>query len=136
MDEVRRLEGLKDKEINEAKKILAFEATKLCRGEEAALNAAETARKTFEDKTGGEDLPTLVVTAAELESGMTLIDAFCALKLTETRGETKRLIAQGGAKVNDIPVSDNVSLTLSDLKDASIKLSAGKKKHALIKLKG
>lgn len=136
MDEIRRLEALKDKEINEAKKILAFEATKICRGEEAASNAAETARKTFEEKTGGAELPFMEASEDDLKKGIGLIDAFCALKLTETRGETKRLIAQGGAKVNDTPVSgDNILLSVNDVKNGVIKLSAGKKKHALIKLK-
>lgn len=136
MDEIRRLEALKDKEINEAKKILAFEATKICRGEQAALNAAETARKTFEEKTGGAELPFMEASEDDLKKGIGLIDAFCALKLTETRGETKRLIAQGGAKVNDAPVSgDSILLSANDVKNGVIKLSAGKKKHALIKLK-
>ena len=72
--------------------------------------------------------------AAELETGIALIDAFCTLKLTATRGETKRLIAQGGAKVNDVPVSgDNILLKNDDVKNGVIKLSAGKKKHALIR---
>ena len=137
MDEVIRLEGLQDREINEAKKILAFEATKMCRGGEAALNAAETARKTFEEKTGGSELPSMTVSAAEMDAGLPLIDAFCALKLTATRGETKRLIAQGGARVNDEAVSgENIILTSKDVKDGTIKLSAGKKKHALIRVGG
>ncbi len=135
LDEVVRLEGLQDREINEAKKILAFEATKMCRGEEAARNAAETARKTFEEKTGGADLPSMTVSPAEMDAGLPLIDAFCTLKLTATRGETKRLIAQGGARVNDEAVSgENIVLTSKDVKDGVIKLSAGKKKHALIRI--
>ena len=129
MDEVRRLETLKDKEINEAKKILAFEATKLCRGEEAAKAAAETARKTFEEGVGGGDLPTIAFTG-----DIALTEALVQLKLTASKGEAKRLIAQNGVKVNDAAVSgENIILTAADMQNGQIKLSVGKKKHGLIK---
>ena len=129
MDEVRRLEALKDKEINEAKKILAFEATKLCRGEEAAKAAAETARRTFEEGIAGGDLPTLAFTG-----DIALTEALVQLKLTASKGEAKRLIAQSGVKVNDAVVSgDNIVLTAADMQNGQIKLSVGKKKHGLIK---
>lgn len=129
MDEVRRLESLKDKEINEAKKILAFEATKLCRGEQAAAAAAETARKTFEEGAAGGDLP--VIAFAE---NLPLTEALVQLKLTASKGEAKRLIAQNGVKINDTAVSgENIVLTAADLKDGQIKLSVGKKKHGLVK---
>ena len=129
MDEVRRLESLKDKEINEAKKILAFEATKLCRGEQAAAAAAETARKTFEEGAAGGDLP--VIAFAE---NLPLTEALVQLKLTASKGEAKRLIAQNGVKINDAAVSgENIVLTVADLKDGQIKLSVGKKKHGLVK---
>lgn len=129
MDEVRRLESLKDKEINEAKKILAFEATKLCRGEQAAAAAAETARKTFEEGAAGGDLP--VIAFAE---NLPLTEALVQLKLTASKGEAKRLIAQNGVKINDTAASgENIVLTAADLKDGQIKLSVGKKKHGLVK---
>lgn len=129
MDEVRRLESLKDKEINEAKKVLAFEATKLCRGEQAAEAAAETARKTFEEGAAGGDLP--VIAFAE---NLPLTEALVQLKLTASKGEAKRLIAQNGVKINDTAVSgENIVLTAADLKDGQIKLSVGKKKHGLVK---
>lgn len=129
LEEVNRLAALRDKEINEAKKILAFEATKLCRGEEAALAAAETARKTFEEGQGGGDLPTIA-----FADNMPLTEALVQLKLTASKGEAKRLIAQNGVKVNDVAVSgDNILLTAADIKDGRIKLSVGKKKHGLVK---
>lgn len=129
MDEVRRLEALKDREINEAKKILAFEATKICRGQDAAEAAAETARKTFEEGAAGGDLP--VIAFAE---NLPLTEALVQLKLTASKGEAKRLIAQNGVKINDAAVSgENIVLTAADLKDGQIKLSVGKKKHGLVK---
>ena len=129
MDEVRRLEALKDKEINEAKKILAFEATRMCRGEDAAKAAAETARKTFEEGVGGGDLPTIAFTG-----DIALTEALVLLKLTASKGEAKRLIAQNGVKVNDAVVSgDNIVLTAADMQNGQIKLSVGRKKHGLIK---
>lgn len=135
MDEVKRLEQLKDKEINEAKKILAFQATKLCRGEDAATQAAETARKTFEEGIAGGDLPFVDVSASIINDGIALTEMLVQLGMTASKGEAKRLIAQGGIKVNDVPVSgDNVMLTSGDIKDGQIKLSAGKKKHGLVKV--
>ena len=129
MDEVRRLEALRDKEINEAKKILAFEATKLCRGEEAAAAAAETARKTFEEGAAGGDLPVI-----GFVDNLPLTEALVQLKLTASKGEAKRLIAQNGVKINDAVVcGENVVLTAADMKDGQIKLSVGNKKLVLVK---
>lgn len=129
MDEVRRLESLKDKEINEAKKVLAFEATKLCRGEQAAEAAAETARKTFEEGAAGGDLPVIA-----FADNLPLTEALVQLKLTASKGEAKRLIAQNGVKINDTAaLGENIVLTAADLKDGQIKLSVGKKKHGLVK---
>lgn len=129
MDEVRRLEALRDKEINEAKKILAFEATKLCRGEEAAAAAAETARKTFEEGAAGGDLPVI-----GFVDNLPLTEALVQLKLTASKGEAKRLIAQNGVKINDAVVcGENVVLTAADMQNGQIKLSVGKKKHGLVK---
>jgi len=137
MDEIAKLESLKDAEINEAKKILAFEATKLCHGEAAANEAAETARKTFEQGGAGDNLPSITVPEDILKAGMTVIDALRETGLVESNGEAKRLIQGGGAKVNDASISDGAQLiTVSDLTgNGYIKLSAGKKKHALIKLR-
>ena len=128
MDEVRRLEALKDKEINEAKKILAFEATKLCRGEKAALEAAQSAKKTFEDGQAGSSLPTI-----PFRENIPLTEALVSLKLTASKGEAKRLIAQNGVKINDVVVNaENVVLSEADMKDGRIKLSVGKKKHGIV----
>lgn len=134
-DEIRRLEGLKDADINEAKKRLADEATKMCRGEAAARNAAETARQTFEEGGLGEDLPVIEVPRAELEAGIPAYDLLCRAKLTASNGEARRLIKGGGGRINDAAIkSETQSVDLSDLNaDGIIKLSAGKKRHALIR---
>lgn len=131
MDEVKRLEVLQDKEINEAKKILAFNATKMCRGEQAALSAQETAIKTFENGLAGENLPEI---SADLNNGISVLDAFLQIGFVESKGEARRLIKQAGLKINDKPVVDeNYKITMSDLVDGKVKLSQGKKKHGLIK---
>lgn len=136
MDEIAKLEKLGGAEINEAKKILAYEATKLCHGAEAATEAAETARKTFEQGSVGDNLPTIHVSADRLAAGITVIDALRESGLVETNGEAKRLIQGGGARVNDEAVSDGGQMiTAANLTaDGYIKLSSGKKKHALIKI--
>ena len=132
MDEVKRLETLQDKEINEAKKILAFEATKMCRGEAEAKAALETATKTFEQGLTGADLP---VINADLSAGIGVLDAFLQLGFVASKGEARRLIKQSGLKINDVVVTDeNYQITSADLKDGQVKLSQGKKKHGLIKL--
>jgi len=136
MTEIAKLEKLDGAEINEAKKILAFETTKICHGEVAAREAAETARKTFEQGSVGENLPTFIMPEATLNLGVTVIDALRLSGLVETNGEAKRLIQGGGAKVNDVSITDGGQLiNLSNLtSDGYIKLSSGKKKHALIRL--
>ena len=132
MDEIRRLEALEDKEINEAKKILAFEATKICRGEAEAMTAQETAIKTFEQGVAGDDLPSITVADA---TGLSVIEAFLQIGFVESKGEARRLIKQSGLKVNDKVVSDeNAKLSAADVIDGKIKLSQGKKKHGLIKV--
>ncbi len=132
MEEVRRLEALKDQEINEAKKILAFEATKICRGEAEALAAQETAVKTFEQGMAGGDLPSIEVSQID---GLSIIDAFLQLGFVESKGEARRLIKQSGLKLNDKVISDeNYKLSAADLIDGQAKLSQGKKKHGLVKV--
>lgn len=136
MDEIAKLEKMEGAGINEAKKILAFECTKILHGEAAALEAAETARKTFEQGGVGDNLPTITLPEADLKTGVTVIDALRLSGLVESNGEAKRLIQGGGAKVNDNAVTDGGQiLTLSNLTgDGYIKLSSGKKKHALIRV--
>lgn len=136
MDEIKKLETLKDAEINEAKKVLAFEATKLCHGEQAASEAQDTAAKVFEQGSVGDDLPSITIETARLSSGISVLDLFVETGLTESKGEAKRLIKGGGAKLNDNKIEDmDASASDSDLTDEGyIKLSAGKKKHALVKI--
>lgn len=136
MDEIKKLEALKDSEINDAKKILAFEATKLCHGEKVALDAAETARKVFEQGGVGEDLPVITIDGPRLSSGVPIIDLFVEAGLAASKGEARRLIQGGGAKLNDHKIENDAALTSSaDLTaEGHIKLSAGKKKHALVKI--
>ena len=135
LEEIARLEALEGSEINEAKAILANEATRLCRGEAAAKAAAATARETFEEGKAAEGLPVVEVARADLQAGIAAFDAFRRAGLEATGGNARRLIKGGGARVNDAKVSDEMQpLTEADLDaDGVIKLSAGKKRHALLK---
>ncbi len=137
MDEIKKLEALKGQDINEAKKILAFEATKLCHGEAAANDAQGTARKVFEQGGVGGDLPSISIDSARLKSGINIVDLLVEAGLAASKGEAKRLIEGGGAKLNDNKIEKpDQSASASDLTgEGYIKLSAGKKKHALVKIK-
>lgn len=132
MDEVKRLAALQGSEINEAKKILAHEATKLCRGEQEALDAATTAQKVFEQGGVGGDLPSIT---ADLSQTISITELLVQAGLSASKGEAKRLIQGGGVRCNDEPVKDlDATVSHSDLtSDGYIKLSAGKKRHALIR---
>jgi tyrosyl-tRNA synthetase len=125
LDEIARLEKLEGAEINDAKKILADAATAMAHGEEAARDAAETAQKTFEQGTTGDDLPTLAVSG---EIG--LLDALVQLELVASKGEAKRLIKGGGARVDGEQVSD-LGATVS-VGESPVRISAGKKKHGVL----
>ncbi len=133
--EIERLESLEGSEINDAKKVLANKATTMCHGAEAASAAEETARQAFEQKSLSADLPTIMVSKADLESGIAVSDLYVTSGLTKSKGEARRLIKQGGARINDEKISDGeASITLAQLNpEGTIKLSAGKKKHILIK---
>lgn len=137
MAEILKLDSLGGSEINEAKKILAFEATKLCHGEPAANEAAETARKTFEQGGVGDNLPTIEIPESQLDQGMTIVDLLVTAQMVTSKGEARRLIEGGGAKCNDQTINDATQLIgTADLTgDGYIKLSAGKKKHTLIRPK-
>jgi tyrosyl-tRNA synthetase len=124
VDEIRRLESLAGSEINEAKKLLADAATALLHGEGAANDAAETARRTFEEGAGGEALPTLRV-----DGSIGVVDALLGLGLVTSKKEAKRLIEQGGARLGDDRISDD---TLVIEVTAPLRLSAGRKKHGLL----
>ncbi len=135
MDEVNRLAALKGSEINEAKKILAFEATRLCHGKDAAEKSAETARQAFEEGISAAGLPTVEMPRATLESGIQAFALFKDAGLAASGSEARRLIAGGGARINDEKVeSDTTLITTAHVVDGQIKLSAGKKKHVLVKV--
>ena len=137
LDEIARLEALQDAEINEAKKILADLATTLCHGPEAAAAAAETARRTFEEGSMATDLPSIEVAADELRDGVLLFKLLRRAGLCQSNGEARRLIKGGGARVNDKSVRDEMAkVSIDDLtSDDVVKLSAGKKRHVLIRPK-
>ena len=134
MDEIARLEALQGSEINEAKKVLANEATSLLHGRHAAEEAAETARKTFEEGAIAETLPTIEVPGAELEAGLGVLGAFVREGLVASTGESRRQVRGGGIRVNDVAVADEkATLTRADLSNGVIKLSLGRKKHVLLR---
>ena len=135
MAEIAKLAALQGAEINEAKKVLATEATALLHGRATAEAAAETARTTFEKGALAQDLPTVEVSRAELEKGLGLLSAFVQAGLVKSNGEARRHIQGGGLKVNDTAVADEkAQLTSSDVVEGGvIKLSLGKKKHVLLK---
>jgi tyrosyl-tRNA synthetase len=136
LDEVARLGALQGQEINEAKKVLATEATALLHGRAAAEQAADTARTTFEQGAVAENLPTVEVPRAELEAGLGVLTVFAEKTgLVASNGEARRQIKGGGLKVNDASVSDEkMTLSAKDLTaEGVIKLSLGRKKHVLLK---
>ncbi|MGD9812044.1 MAG: tyrosine--tRNA ligase, partial [Sphingobium sp.] len=126
LDEIKRLESLGGSEINEAKKILATAATAMCRGDAAAAEAAETARKTFEEGSAGAALPTLKVESGQIS----LVDALVGLGLVASKGEARRMIKGGGARVDGQQVTDEAHLIAAP--DAPLRISAGKKAHGLL----
>jgi tyrosyl-tRNA synthetase len=135
LEETQRLESLQDAEINDAKKILATEATAMCHGRAAAEEAANTAAETFEQGQSAEGLPTVEVPAAELADGIAAFALFARAGLANSNGEARRLIRGGGARLNDQKIADeNDNVSASDADgDGVIKLSAGKKRHVLIR---
>ncbi|MGR3491503.1 MAG: tyrosine--tRNA ligase [Shimia sp.] len=134
VDECERLGGLLGSEINDAKIILANEVTALLHGRAAAEAAEATARDVFERGGMGEDLPTLDLTVAEMEGGISIIQVIVRAGLAKSGKEAKRLIAENGAKLDDAPLTDpGLMLTAADL-DEPRKLSAGKKRHALVRM--
>jgi tyrosyl-tRNA synthetase len=133
MTEVRRLAALGGAEINEAKKILAGETTAQLHGREAAAAAAETARRTFEDGAAGEGLPTLEIPAATLAAGYPLLEAFLAAGLIQSKGEGRRHLTANALRINNQVLNADRTLTSEDVAAGVIKLSVGRKKHALIR---
>lgn len=127
LDEIARLESMQGSEINEAKKILADAATSLAHGERAAKEAAETAQKTFEQGGSGDDLPVFTVETSEIS----ILDALVGIGFCASKGEAKRLVAGGGARVDDEPIKDAGHMV--PIADQDVKISAGKKKHGLLR---
>jgi tyrosyl-tRNA synthetase len=137
LDEIGRLESLAGSDINEAKKILATEATTLLHGAAAAREAEATARSVFEQGVAAETLATHLVESDVLAAGIPVYRLFAEAGLATSNGEARRLIRGGGARINDAPVTDeNRVFTRTDLVDgSSAKLSAGKKHHRLVREK-
>ena len=134
LDEIARLEALEGADLNEAKKILATQATAMCHGLEAAQKAEATALETFEGGGTSTDLPSVDIDAGLLDEGLGLLQAFVLAGLASSNGEARRLVQGGGAKVNDAAQKDiGASITKDDLIDGAIKLSAGKKRHVLLR---
>ena len=135
LEEIARLEALGGAEINEAKKVLATEATALAHGIEQAAAAAETARLAFEEGEAAATLPGVTVPAAELEAGIPAFRLFVLAGLAASNAEARRLIRGGGARVNDAAVTDEGGLIGAGLlRDGAIKLSAGRKQHRLVRV--
>ena len=134
LDECDRLAALEGSEINEAKATLATEITALLHGADAAAAAAQTARDVFEKGGVGDDLPTLTLTVDDLGDGMSVVQLIVKSGLAGSGKEAKRLIAEGGARLNDAPVTSAGTMIDAAALSAPIKLSAGKKRHALVQL--
>jgi tyrosyl-tRNA synthetase len=147
--EIERLEALAGAELNDAKKILADEATRLCRGEAAAREARQVAEEIFEQgRPGGTQdqgglgdgyregpLPTIAIDRGEFGTGVSVLDLFQRSGLVTSKSEARRLIRGGGARLNDARVEDEGLVVGPDrLVDHALKLSAGRKRHALVRV--
>jgi tyrosyl-tRNA synthetase len=135
LDQIADLSALKGQDINQAKIMLANEATRLVHGFVAAMSAAATARKTFEEGSLSRDLPTIEISTSELDAGIGLLAAVVKAGLAASNGEVRRQIKAGGVRVNDVPVSDEkMVLTSANLTPEDvIKLSMGRKRHVLLR---
>ena len=134
LDECERLGALAGSEINEAKIILAGEVTTLLHGADAARAAEATAREVFEKGGVGDDLPTVEMSADDLGDGISIVQLIVKSGLAKSGKEAKRLIAENGARLDDAPLTDSgLMINAADL-TSPIKLSAGKKRHALVRL--
>ena len=134
LDEIRRFESAEGEDLNTAKKLLANLATEMCHGENAARDAAETARDTFEGGGAGSGLPEVGIPKEELSAGVPAFRLVHEAGLSGSRGEARRLIRGGGVRLNDKVISEeDFAVSLSDCNtDGLIKLSAGKKRHVLV----
>jgi tyrosyl-tRNA synthetase len=135
LEEIARLEALQGAEINDAKKVLATEATALLHGRDEANKAANAAQATFEQGVTSTDLPTFPISQAELSAGFRVAAAFVRAGLVASNGEAKRHVAAGALRINDAVVTDeSAGINVGDVVDGAIKLSLGKKKHALLRV--
>jgi tyrosyl-tRNA synthetase len=134
MEEIEKLAQLKDQEINIAKKILAFEVTKLVHGEEEALKAQKTAEALFTKGASTDDMPTTEIALQEISEGISIIDLLLKAKLITSKGEGRRLIEQGGIYVNDNRVEgfDRV-INKEDLVNNELIIKKGKKVYHRVK---
>ena len=134
LDEIARLEKLEGAELNEVKKILATQATRLAHGDEMATAAAETARQTFEQGAMAEGLPTHMVAAAKLKDGIGILTLLVDAGLAASNGEARRAIANNAIALNDTRVTDpRYEVTENDLLEGALKVSFGKKRHIIVK---
>jgi tyrosyl-tRNA synthetase len=135
LDEVARLAALGGSEINEAKKVLATEVTAMLHGRAAAQQAAETARKTFEEGVTADTLPTVTVDRAAIAEGVGILSLFVSAGLASSNGEARRHVQGGAVRVNDQPTADDRRVvTEADVTaEGVIKLSLGKKRHVLVR---
>src|SRR5690606_9636653 len=140
LDEIERLEALQGAELNEAKKILAYEATRLCRGEGAAATAAETARGLFERARGAsldaafDPAAATEIPRSEFAQGVDIVELFRRSGLVASKGEARRLIRGGGARLNEARIEDEgMQVGIEHLVDGRLLLSAGRKRHAWVR---
>jgi tyrosyl-tRNA synthetase len=134
LPEVDRLAALQGAELNEAKKALATAATALAHGPDRASEAAETARRTFEEGEATETLPTIVLPLQELNVGIPAFALFVRVGLAASNGEARRLIRGGGARVNDVPIGEEGQpISSAQLRNGAIKISAGRRQHRLVR---
>ena len=133
LNEIDKLGELKGAKINDAKIVLANEVTKLCHGEKASIQAFNTATDTFEKGKLGDKLPKYNITLSK-DNNVSLIDALCKSELCKSKGEARRLIKGGGARINDVSyLEENYLINKNDFdKSGSIKISSGKKNHAVL----
>jgi tyrosyl-tRNA synthetase len=134
LDEIARLSALEGVEMNDAKKVLATEATAMLHGRAAADDAAEASRRTFEEGTLADALPTVTVAAIDLAEGIGVPALFVLAGLASSNSEARRHIRGGGLRLNDAVVTDErATATNDDLANGAIKLSLGRKRHVLVK---
>jgi tyrosyl-tRNA synthetase len=134
LDEIRHLARLQGAEINEAKQVLATEVTRLAHGEKAAREAADTARRTFAEGASVDGLPAIEVSGVDLEAGIPIANLLHLSELAASRSEGRRLIKGGGVRINSATVTDVGALaTTADLRDRSLMLTVGRKRHVLVR---